>query len=466
MSLALLALPRSSAAQSTAETIAGAAKQFEATGQLTVQVQDTLGAPFFQGASVTLLTRDIHDKLLTTSDPSGHARFTLLPIGAYLLEIAAPGYRTVQRQVLVSGTSEAQDIVVSLVPMAGVAKVTVGSVSVSPKALKESEKALRALQLNKLDEAHQHLAQALALDANFADANYLMGVLLLRRKQPARAGAYLQKSLTLSPGHTAALLALGEAQYLSGDYAHASNSLEEYLRSVPSSPQAPIAQRYLDAMRRMLQARVASGKESVPPTNDSSPSPLDESKTGVDSAATNPPPLDLTPDPEVSWAPPDVDAEKLDVDPSASCQLAQVMQSVSQRVQQLVQNVDRYTATENIQHFEPSPMGLRTSRETRKFNYVVEIHQVGKTDLNVQEYRSGWAPAEKIPGYPLREEFPGNIATVGLPSLALIFHPSLQDRYDFRCEGRGSWQAKPAWVVHFQQRAGLPKLARVPLRSA
>jgi hypothetical protein len=154
---------------------------------------------------------------------------------------------------------------------------------------------------------------------------------------------------------------------------------------------------------------------------------------GADSAL--PPLAEVAPTTEVNWAPPDVDAEKLDLDPSASCRLGEVMQSASQRVEELVRNVDRYTATENMEHFELSPMGLKTSRETRKFNYLVEIHQVGKSDLDVQEYRSGWVPTEKIRGYPVREEFPGNIATVGLPMLALIFTPTCRPDTTLHAKG-------------------------------
>lgn len=154
-----------------------------------------------------------------------------------------------------------------------------------------------------------------------------------------------------------------------------------------------------------------------------------------------------------TWAPPDVDAEKIELDPSAKCDLGRVMQSASERVEELVQNLDRYTATENIEHFELSPTGAKLSRETRKFDYLVEIRQVGTTDLDVEEHRSGWMPTEKIRGYPVRTEFPGNIETAGLPMLALIFHPRLQARYEFACEGLGSWQGRRAWVVHFRQRA-------------
>jgi hypothetical protein len=267
---------------------------------------------------------------------------------------------------------------------------------------------------------------------------------------------YLQKSLKLSPNHAAALLALGEAHYLEHDYANAIASLEKFLDEQPNSSQAPAAQKYVDAMRKFLQQKPAGHDETLAVTSSSPPAGANATRApvanlgGTDSAL--PPLAEVAPTTEVNWAPPDVDAEKLDLDPSASCRLGEVMQSASQRVEELVRNVDRYTATENIEHLELSPMGLKTSRETRKFNYLVEIHQVGKSNLDVQEYRSGWVPTEKIRGYPAREEFPGNIATVGLPTLALIFHPYLQARYDFACEGRGSWQGRPAWVVHFRQR--------------
>ena len=153
-----------------------------------------------------------------------------------------------------------------------------------------------------------------------------------------------------------------------------------------------------------------------------------------------------------TWAPPDVDTEKLDLDSSTNCDLPTVLQRAGDRVEKLVQSVDRYTATENMVHFELSPTGQTRSRETRRFNYLVEIRRSPKGELDVQEYRSGWMPTEKIRGYPIRTEFPDNIETAGLAMLALIFHPYFQPRYDFACEGHGPWKGRPAWVVHFRQR--------------
>lgn len=441
--LALLALPLTSAAQLGPDT--RAAKDHEATGQLSVQIQHLAGTAFFEGASIALFTRDVEVKLSTKSDQGGHAQFTALPIGEYLLEITSPGYRTVQEQVIISGTRESQSLVVSMVPTSIDAKATGGPASASSKALKETEKALQSLQVNKLDNAQYHLGRALAIDPNFTDGNYLMGVLLLRRKESGKASGYLQKSVDLSPNHAPALLALGEAEYLQQDYPHAIESLERFLRIQPQSPQAPTAQKYVDAMRRNQLRNI--GSERAAGSSGTSPSGVSDSKTpgsGAEADDLELPPLpEITPTTETNWAPPDVDVEKIDIDSTAGCPLNEVVRSAGNRAQELVKNVDRFTATEEIDHYNLSPMGLQTSHESRKFDYLVEIRQLGKSELDVEEYRNGSVSVQ---------EFPGHIATVGLPSLALIFHPYFQAKYEFKCEGHGAWHGKPAWLIHFELR--------------
>jgi hypothetical protein len=419
---------------------ADAVKTYGSTGQLTVQVQDTTGAPFFEGATVTLLTREIDEKLSMKSDQAGRVRFTALPVGQYLIEIVAPGYRTVQEQVLISGTREAQDIVVSMVPK--ISDVKAKGSAVSTKAVKETERALRSLQLDNLNDAHKHLLLALVIDPNFADANYLMGLLLLRRKDAGQAAAYLQKSVTASPNHAPALLALGEAQYLDHDYSQASESLEKFLREQPNGSQAAVAQKYVNAMYKLRLAKASGDAETAGGSLPSAGGDLN-SNAGTDNLDLPPLP-DIPPVTETNWAPPDVDEEKIDLTPTDGCQLNEIIQSAGNRVRELVQNVDHFTATENLEHSNVSPMGLRTSHEIRKFDYLVEIHPVGEGDLNVEEYRNGSVSMQ---------EFPEHIATVGLPTLALIFHPYLRPKYEFQCEGRGSWHGKAAWVVHFQQRS-------------
>jgi hypothetical protein len=148
---------------------------------------------------------------------------------------------------------------------------------------------------------------------------------------------------------------------------------------------------------------------------------------------------------ETKWAPPDVDEEKLVFDSSAdACSLDSVTAKVGGRVEELVKNVDRFTATEAMDHTALSPLGLQVSHETRQFNYLVEIRKSGAQDLDVQEYRDGSVSVQ---------QFPAHLGTVGLPTLVLVFHPYYQPKYDFKCEGGASWNGRKVWVVHFQQKA-------------
>ncbi len=439
--LALVVLPGGLAGQSTSTAQQGAGvgtdaeKRYAATGRLTVKVQDALGSPFFEGAVVTVLTSDVAERYSIKCDVGGQARFSTLPIGSYLVEIVAPGYRTVQQQVRISGTSEVQDMLVSMVPKVSGTK---SKGSVPQQAVKETEKALRAMQANNLQEAESHLQQALTIDLDFSDANYLMGMLLLKQKDAGRAVAYLQKSLGIAPDHAQVLLALGEAQYVNHDYDHASESLEKFLHEYPGSPQASVAQKYVNAIykARLANAAAAGGPESSM-GGDSNGNVAAENGE----AAALP---EIGPVTEINWAPPDVDEEKVELAAKDGCQLNEVVEAAGGRMQELVTNVDHFTATENIQHTNVSPMGLQTSREDRKFNYLVEIHPTAEKELSVEEYRTASG---------IKKDFPGGIETIGLPSLALIFHPYLRERYDFQCEGLGAWRGKAAWVIHFQQRA-------------
>ena len=412
-------------------------------GLINVRVQQDTGSPFATPATVTLRSADMSINLTSRTNESGLTAFNSIPSGQYLVEISASGYRTVREQIGI-GTGGVQNLLVAMIPETGVtlSRAPSGGGAVNPKAIKETEKGLRSLQVGKLDEAQQHLTRALAAAPNFADGNYLMGVLLLRRKDSAQARPYLQKAVDIAPNHAPALLALGEAEYLQRDYARATESLEQSLREQPRSPQASTAQQLIERMRAPNQPKadaVAAATNSSAAEVAELELPTDANQPGLVELPALPA---LTPATETNWAPPDVDQEKLALDPGTACQLDEVIQAAAGRVKELMQNVDRFTATEKIEHSNLSPLGLQTSSETRKFNYLVEIRQL-QSHLDVQEYRNGSVSVQ---------DFPAHIGTIGLPTLALVFHPYYQEKYEYSCEGLGSWRDKPAWVVHFQQR--------------
>ncbi len=411
-------------------------------GQVIVRIQEGSGSPFLSPLTVTLRSVDMLTDLKGSFNQVGQTAFKGIPAGSYSLEVSSPGYSTVRENITISMSGQVQNIVVAMIPegSANLSRTSAGAV-VPPKAIKETEKGLRALQLAKLDETQTHLTRALAIAPDFPDGNYLMGVLLLRRNESGKALPYLQKAVDLAPDHAPAWLALGQAAYLQRDYPRATASLERSLREQPRSPQAVIAQ---DLIARMHDSTPSKGDAAAA---NSSPTPRAGSaaftNAGNPGAAATPDLPTLTPVTETNWIPPDIDLEKLVADPGVPCQLDQVLQTTGNRVMELVENVDRFTATEAVEHYSLSPLGLEASKETRTFDYMVEIRPFGTHDLDVQEYRDG-----SISG----QQFPGHIATAGLPTMALVFHPYYQDKYEFSCEGRGVWRGRPAWMVRFQQR--------------
>ena len=405
------------------------------TGQVTVRVQQDTGSPFTSPATITLRSYDMSVDLTKSADPNGQVAFGNVPVGQYLLEVNSNGYNTVREHVAISVTGQAQDIPVVMIAEGALSRIA--SAAVVPRnAIKETEKGLRALQIGKLDETQGHLTRALAYAPNFADGNYLMGVVLLRRKEAAKALPYLQKAVELAPTHAPALLALGQAAYLQGDFARATESLQHSLREQPGGPQAAAAQELIARIRESASPAAPARGDGV-----NSSAELTSHKISVDTLREL---AVIAPVTETNWLPPDVDQQKLVLDPGVACQLDDVIHATGDRVKELVENVSRFTATENVEHYKLSPLGLQTSHETRKFDYLVEIRPFGDHDLDVQEYRNGSVSAQ---------QFPGRIGTNGLPTLALVFHPYYQEKYQYACEGRGLWRNKPAWLVHFQQRA-------------
>jgi len=52
------------------------------------------------------------------------------------------------------------------------------------------------------------------------------------------------------------------------------------------------------------------------------------------------------------------------------------------------------------------------------------------------------------------------VATLGMPALALIFHPYNSGNFEMNCEGLARWNGRIAWQVHFRQRADKPNTIR------
>lgn len=151
------------------------------------------------------------------------------------------------------------------------------------------------------------------------------------------------------------------------------------------------------------------------------------------------------------WAPLDVDNAVPAVAADEPCSLDDALHGASQRVVELVTNLQQFTAKETLEHRELDPDGTAHAARTRSYNYMVVISETRPGRLAVEEYRNG---------VPAIDDFPARVATMGLPALALIFHPALIEDFQMSCEGLGHWRGQPAWQVYFQQRPDRPSRIR------
>jgi hypothetical protein len=142
------------------------------------------------------------------------------------------------------------------------------------------------------------------------------------------------------------------------------------------------------------------------------------------------------------WKPQDIDQQVPAIVAGRACSLPEVLSQAGKRIQDLVDNVNRFTATEVVEHQTANSSGRLGRPETRTFNYVVSLAQTKNGYMTIQEYRKGDA-----------DEFPGNVGTVGTPGVVLIFHPRYAPDFAMKCEGLGAWRGQPAWQVRFEQRA-------------
>ena len=147
------------------------------------------------------------------------------------------------------------------------------------------------------------------------------------------------------------------------------------------------------------------------------------------------------------WAPEDVDNAVPPVQAGPTCSLPEVLSHAGLKVQELVDNVDRFTATEVLSHRSVDRAGRLRPPVTLKFDYLVSIAPQRNGLFQVEEFRNRSLSLEA---------FPSHIATTGLSSLILIFHPRYVADFKTSCEGLGDLNGQPAWLVRFEQRSDRP----------
>jgi tetratricopeptide (TPR) repeat protein len=470
--------------------------------RLLVYVRELNGETINSQAIVTV-TRMANQYWEQMAAQGGQASFDDISPGRYSVQAIAAGYQEAVEELEIVGGG-GQSVIVSLrpeLPGGEAIPVVPDPPLLAAKAQKELAKALEALRVGKLAEARKRLDAAYRLAPSHPDVNFGFGVYSSQVNDWQQARSYWEKAITFNPQHLLAQISLSDALLRENKPTDAISHLEKALEIEPNSWRAHalladadlrigsseeavrLAERAIAlgkeraAVIRPLLARalVAQGKAdravqilesylAEHPADTDAQKQLTSLRTPGDisaiplSSVPAAPAVSVTPavgTPPIlgtlplfpSWLPPDIDEQVPPVQPGVPCALDEVIQNAGKRVQELIRNVDRFTATESLFHERVNAWGFPAPSETRKFNYVVSIQEIRPGMLTVYEYRGGDLSYDG---------FPGGMATMGLPALVLIFHPYGAANYDMQCEGLAHWNGVLAWQVHFRQRPDKP----------
>jgi Tfp pilus assembly protein PilF len=166
--------------------------------------------------------------------------------------------------------------------------------------------------------------------------------------------------------------------------------------------------------------------------------------TNVSGAAAK---VAATPKQREYWHPHELEEVVPPVAANVTCPTAEVLESTGQRMKEFVDALEKFTATETVEHYAFDPSGTRREPQARKYAYVAAVTLLNGQVFIIEEFRDGSVDPN---------QFPSRVATIGLPAIDLLFHPMLAGDFEFRCEGLGQWDGREVWQVHFAQRRDKP----------
>ncbi len=123
------------------------------------------------------------------------------------------------------------------------------------------------------------------------------------------------------------------------------------------------------------------------------------------------------------------------------CPLSQILHGASERAAEMVDNLQRFTATERIEHTEFRKNGKPRKASEELFSYVAEIAQGRAGAFWIEEYRSSKTMSDAPP-----------LSDTGTAAFALIFHPQKIANFDFYCERRVNLQGAWVWQLRFEEK--------------
>lgn len=469
---------------------------------VSVTVADESGFPLSEQALVKLSSPMVATNLWGTTQDRSQIIFNSVTPGDYEIEVSAAGYESKTQDVNVMSPNENFDVLVRLrrsdggaAPAGPPGQLLVG------KARSEAQKGIVALNAGKLKDAEKHLEKAYKIAPGNADLNYLMAILCSRTDRSGEVETYLKKAVSINSKHVRALTMLGELRLEQKDYKGAITVLEQavsadagswtghsllaqaYLKNgefeksrkeaelaiekgkgaasraelvrgealanlgrirdaiqsfkdfLQQNPQSPAAESVRKVIAQLQNAQKPTYAEAAMPLGHAAPVAL--AGAGPADAGISIP----------TWHPPSVDDEKLSLAAGAVCPADEVIRRAGKSAEQLVDNVGRFDAIEQVVAEQLDATGKPLTRDERKFDYMAEIAEPKAGWLSVNEHRTSLSD---------QGDFPDHIVTRGVPALALVFHPALRDDYEMSCEGLGSWKGRATWLVYFHQRSDRP----------
>jgi tetratricopeptide (TPR) repeat protein len=450
-------------------------------------------------ALVKVVNLDTEAVTWQTTEEGAKALVPNLPFGRYRLEVSAVGYVTSRQEVSLVDISRLKDVKVVLEKDPSAVQFEVEDGSMPPKARKEMKQAIAAFKSNNLRDAERHLQKTRQMAPASGQLDFLFGYLYFQKQEYDQSVQYLQASLSRQSENASALLLLGRANLerknyagaqvslekvaalqpdawlphslLADVYLHQGNNegaraeanlaiekggnaatsarlvlgeallhlgqdedalkaLEQFLRDAPDNPLAPAVRKLVAEVRAEPPAQTAAGAAVIAPDT---PDPLRAM-----------PQVNI---PMKAWQPTGIDEFKPTVAHDVTCPQDSVLANAGDRVAQLVADIEKFAAVEDLFHQRLDNYGVPVRTETRKFNYVASIAEPEPGYLEVDEYR-----AEKL----TLEGYPDHLASTGFAMLAFVFHPHIQPDFTMQCEGLGDWQGQATWLVRFQQRPDRP----------
>jgi tetratricopeptide (TPR) repeat protein len=456
---------------------------------ITIAVRDGRGLPIDDLATVRLSSnlRGVH-RIQDTKN-SADVSFGNLLEGSYEVEVRCEGYRSVQQMIDVNGGSAFFTAYIYLRPMD--ARTTEAGppqgVALTPKATSEVDKGLAAMRKRQYESARNHFGKASQMQPSNADVWYLRGTAELSLQQTNAAQRDFEQAVALEPSHEKALLALGQMQLDAGDAKTAIETLNRsfslngagwrtyYLlasaywktkqwKEASSAAANSVNLAHNQAATPLLllgDIQLAAGDspaakqtwEKLISTFPKEPRAADAQKrieqinrgNSMTVAEAAPPALPAIPAlvEERPWAPPDIDNKDYPVS-AVACNLDDVLDRAMVRVKTQLGNLEKFTATEHIEHQEIDKLGMAGPIKTRQFSYIVFVFPYQNDSVFLEESRDGQANTAA---------FPTSLATVGLTSLGIsMLQPVYRPTFNYQCEGLATVRGDAAWQLRFEEK--------------